>query len=147
MRHFKRLTCDRASAAITPRISRNLPMPGQNLRQPFLSVTASRQIPNCRLVIKVPDTRENGTRMRHGRRQKIPPVEGLVWPLRSRSLPAWVADPDAGWPGFARRRLADFVARVGGGDMCRFATCSATLWRGRPVQVADGRQCGQITLP
>jgi len=86
-----------------------IPLPVQNLREPFPSVTAGRRIPNCRLVIKVPDTRENGARIRRGRRQISPPVEGWTLPLRSCSLHAWVAH---------RSVVRDSRRRVGGGDLC-----------------------------
>ena len=55
------------------RVSEYLRFPVQNVPWQFLIVTPGRRVPNCRLRIKVPRTRENGTRMRHTRMQNFPP--------------------------------------------------------------------------
>ena len=71
------------------RVPSMVPLPVQDLRQPFPSVTSGQCVPNCRLVIKVPDTRENGTRMRHSLPEQAPSVEGCFISV-TESVPARV---------------------------------------------------------
>jgi hypothetical protein len=69
----------------------NVPLPVQNLQQRFPSVTLGRRIPNCRLVNKVPDFRENGTRMRHSRRRRYPQSNGGLCRCEAAPCLLWVA--------------------------------------------------------
>ena len=59
-------------------VPKYVPLPVQNLPRPFPAVSPGRRVPDCRLSIKVPDTHENGTRMRHSPRQVSPPANGRV---------------------------------------------------------------------
>jgi hypothetical protein len=65
--------------------SSNVPLPVQNLSQPFPAATPVHRVPNCRLVIKVPRTRENGARIRHSQRQAAP-ASGRVVRLAAQRL-------------------------------------------------------------
>ena len=47
----------------------NLPLPGYGSIQPRSTSTSDRRAPNCHLTINVSNTRENGTRIGHARRQ------------------------------------------------------------------------------
>ncbi len=73
-------------------VSEYVPLPVQNLPQPFPAATPGRRVPNCRLSIKVPNTRENGTRRRHNRRQALPPSGGADC-LRCGAAPCARASP------------------------------------------------------
>ena len=62
-------------SAVTP-VPSNVALPVLNHPQRFPAATPCRRVPNCRLPVKVRNTRENGTRNRHGQRQAYPPVAG-----------------------------------------------------------------------
>ena len=62
------------SRSKTNQMSEMVRLPVQNLPQRFPAASPGQRFPNWRLLIKVSRTRENGMRMRHSRRQALPPI-------------------------------------------------------------------------